>query len=264
MPVSRGQAVSDVENLVVRPWNDLDLVRTALARYRRQIAAVICEPIMCNTGAILPLAGYLEGLRGLCTDTGTLLIFDEVITGFRVAAGGAQGRFGVRPDLSCLGKIIGGGLPVGAFGGRAEIMDMLAPIGPVYQAGTLSGNPVTMAAGRATLDLLDSQAFARLESLGTRAELGLTDALRSSGVRGCVQRVGSMLTLFLGIEGARNLAEVERSDRARFARLFFAMLERGFYLPPSPFEALFISLAHSESDVDDLVEAMREALRVSG
>jgi glutamate-1-semialdehyde 2,1-aminomutase len=171
---------------------------------------------------------------------------------------------GVEPDLSCFGKIIGGGLPVGAFGGRREIMDLLAPLGPVYQAGTLSGNPVTMAAGRATLDLLGERAYARLEAMGERVEGELEDALRRTGVAGCVQRVGSMFTLFFGIRGARNLPEVERADRDRFRAFFYGMLERGFYLPPSPFEAAFLSLAHSDADIDAFLDAATQTLMTLG
>jgi glutamate-1-semialdehyde 2,1-aminomutase len=190
-----------------------------------------------------------------------LLIFDEVVTGFRLGRGGAQARFDVEPDLTCLGKIIGGGLPVGAFGGRNDVMALLAPTGPVYQAGTLAGNPVTMSAGRATLALLDDVAYRRLETLGSALSAGLTRILAGHGVAGCVQRVGSMFTLFFGIDQARNLADVQRTDRERFRRFFHGMLKRGFYLPPSPFEAAFLSLAHTEQDVQDFLAAADEVLR---
>ena len=224
------------------------------------LAAVVIEPIAANMGVVPPEPGFLDRLRALTMACGALLVFDEVITGFRVAPGGAQELLGVTPDLTCLGKIIGGGLPVGCFGGRADVMAMLAPDGPVYQAGTLSGNPVAMAAGRETLALLDGRAYARLEALGARAEEGLVAALADSGRRGVVRRVGSMLTLFLGIDRARSYADVEGVDRAAFRRFFHGMLARGFYLPPSPFEASFLSLAHTEADVDAYVAAARAVL----
>jgi glutamate-1-semialdehyde 2,1-aminomutase len=211
-------------------------------------------------GVIEPAPGFLDLLREITAAAGTLLIFDEVISGFRVARGGAQHRLGIDPDLTCLGKIIGGGLPVGAFGGRKEIMDMLAPVGPVYQAGTLSGNPVTMAAGQATLALLDERAYERLEHVGARVAVGLRDAIAAAGIRGCVQQVASMFTVFFGIEGASSLPAVEQADRDQFRRFFFAMLERGFYLPPSPFEAAFLSLAHTDDDLAAFLTAAREAL----
>jgi glutamate-1-semialdehyde 2,1-aminomutase len=264
LPDSAGVPEAVTMHTAVADYNAIEEVRAYVAAHQAELAAIVVEPIAANMGVVPPVAGFLEGLRGLTHACGALLVFDEVITGFRVARSGAQGRLGITPDLTCLGKIIGGGLPVGAFGGRADIMDLLAPLGPVYQAGTLSGNPLTMTAGRETLALLDAQAYARLEALGSRAEAGLVGALRDNKALGCVQRTGSMLTLFLGIAGARNLADVERVDRARFRAFFFAMLERGFYLPPSPFEAMFISLAHSESDVDDFIAAAREALHASG
>ena len=264
LPDSAGVPEAVTMHTGVTAYNAIAEVRAYVAAHTGEIAAIIVEPVAANMGVVPPAAGFLEELRELTRACGVLLVFDEVITGFRVARGGAQGRLGVTPDLTCLGKIIGGGLPVGAFGGRADIMDLLAPLGPVYQAGTLSGNPLTMTAGRETLALLDAGAYARLEALGSRAEEGLVRALRDCKAPGCVQRVGSMLTLFFGIDRASNLVDVERVDRGRFREFFFAMLERGFYLPPSPFEAMFISLAHSESDVDDFVAAAREALHTSG
>jgi glutamate-1-semialdehyde 2,1-aminomutase len=247
----------------VAAYNAPSAVRELLERRGSDLAAIVVEPIAANMGVVPPEPGFLEMLRESTRASGALLIFDEVITGFRVDHGGAQARLGVEPDLTCLGKIIGGGLPVGAFGGRRDVMQLLAPDGPVYQAGTLSGNPVTMAAGRETLALLAPPVYEQLEGLGSQAEEGLVRALRDGHVRGCVQRVGSMLTLFLGIDQARNLGEVEQADRARFRAFFFAMLERGFYLPPSPFEAMFLSLAHTASDIDDFTNAAREALRAS-
>jgi glutamate-1-semialdehyde 2,1-aminomutase len=261
LPDSAGVPEAITSHTLVAAYNDLAQVEAYVAANGDELAAIVIEPIAANMGVVPPDAGFLAGLRAVTERCGALLVFDEVITGFRVGRAGAQGLLGVTPDLTCLGKIIGGGLPVGAFGGRADVMDMLAPVGPVYQAGTLSGNPVTMAAGLATLELLDRHAYARLEELGARTEAGFRDALSAAGRRGCVQRVGSMLTLFLGIDRARDLADVEALDKPGFARFFFAMLERGFYLPPSPFEAMFLSLAHTDADVDDLVAAAAAALR---
>lgn len=260
VPDSAGVPEAIASNTLVATYNSTEEVAGYLAAYGDQIAAVIIEPIAANMGIVKPDQGFLEHLREATRAAGSLLIFDEVISGFRVARGGAQARLGIEPDLTCLGKIIGGGLPVGAFGGRTEIMNQLAPLGPVYQAGTLSGNPVTMAAGHATLSLLDPAAYVRLEELGERVAVGLREALSRSGVVGCVQQVGSMFTLFFGIERAANLSEVERADRDSFRQFFFAMLERGFYLPPSPFEAAFLSLAHTDTDVGDFLSAAAEAL----
>ncbi len=262
VPDSAGVPEAVTAHTVVARYNAIDEVRRYVAAEGTALAAVIVEPVAANMGVVPPEKTFLRELREISQECGALLIFDEVITGFRLARGGAQATFGVVPDLTCLGKIIGGGLPVGAFGGRADVMDLLAPLGPVYQAGTLSGNPVTMAAGRETLALLTDDAYARLDALGARAEDGLHRALGNAKIPGTVQRAGSMLTVFFGIDGARDLADVERIDRARFRTFFFAMLERGFYLPPSPFEAWFISLAHTESDIDDLVDAAGEAMRV--
>jgi len=261
LPDSAGVPESVTMHTVVADYNAVDEVRTFVAARGAELAAVIIEPVAANMGVVPPAPGFLAALREATAACGALLIFDEVITGFRLGRGGAQGQFGITPDLTCLGKIIGGGLPVGAFGGRADVMEQLAPLGPVYQAGTLAGNPVTMAAGRETLTLLDDAAYARLEALGDRLATGLTTVLAERGVPGCVQRAGSMLTLFFGLARARTLAEVERLDRARFRSFFYGMLERGFYLAPSPFEALFLSLAHSESDVDETIAAADEVLR---
>lgn len=260
VPDSAGVPEAIAANTLVATYNS-DEADAYFTAYGDEIAAVIVEPIAANMGIVPPAGGFLERLRGITSDAGALLIFDEVISGFRVGRGGAQESLGVRPDLTCLGKIIGGGLPVGAFGGRAEIMDLLAPLGPVYQAGTLSGNPVTMAAGAATLSLLDQSAYARLETMGAWIASELSDALRRSDVIGCVQRVGSMFTIFFGIEPPRSLADVERANRETFRRFFFAMLDRGFYLPPSPYEAAFLSLAHKESDLEAFIAAARGTLR---
>jgi len=261
LPDSAGVPESVTMHTVVADYNAIDDVRTFVAARGGELAAVIIEPVAANMGVVPPAPGFLAALREATAACGALLIFDEVITGFRLGRGGAQGQFGITPDLTCLGKIIGGGLPVGAFGGRADVMEQLAPLGPVYQAGTLAGNPVTMAAGRETLTLLDDAAYARLEALGDRLATGLTTVLAERGVPGCVQRVGSMLTLFFGLAQARTLADVERLDRTRFRSFFYGMLARGFYLAPSPFEALFLSLAHSESDVDETIAAADEVLR---
>jgi glutamate-1-semialdehyde 2,1-aminomutase len=260
IPDSSGVPEAIAANTLVAAYNSAEEVQAYFDAYGHEIAAVIVEPIAGNMGVVPPAAGFLASLRYTTRRAGSLLIFDEVISGFRVAHGGAQARLGIEPDLTCLGKIIGGGLPVGAFGGRAEVMDMLAPVGPVYQAGTLSGNPVTMAAGSATLRLLDEGAYARLEAMGGRMAAGLRGALERAGLRGCVQQVGSLFTTFFGIPNARNLADVEGADRETFRRFFFAMLERGHYLPPSPFEAAFLSLAHTEGDVDEFVAAAADAL----
>jgi glutamate-1-semialdehyde 2,1-aminomutase len=199
-------------------------------------------------------------LRSICDEHGTLLIFDEVITGFRVARGGAQQLFGVRPDLTCLGKIAGGGLPLGIYGGRADVMDMVAPVGPVYQAGTLSGNPVAVAAGLATLKRLDERAFVALEGLGRGLEDELSRAVRRSGAKARIQRVGSAFTLFFTTEEVVDLASAKKSDTAQYARYFHGMLERGYLLPPAQFEAAFVSLAHTLEDVQGFVTAAREVL----
>jgi glutamate-1-semialdehyde 2,1-aminomutase len=261
LPDSAGVPESVTMHTMVADYNALDQVRAYVAAKGMELAAVIVEPVAANMGVVPPDEGFLAILREATRACGALLIFDEVITGFRLGRDGAQGRFGIEPDLTCLGKIIGGGLPVGAFGGRADVMEQLAPIGPVYQAGTLAGNPVTMAAGRETLALLDDAAYAHLETLGARLENGLDAILARHHVDACVQRVGSILTLFFGIQRAATLADVERLDRKRFRRFFFGMLERGFYLPPSPFEAMFLSLAHTERDVDDFLAAAEDVLQ---
>lgn len=263
LPDSAGVPESITMHTVVADYNAPEQVRAYVEARGAQLAAVIVEPVAANMGVVPPRESFLRELRDVTLACGALLIFDEVITGFRLGRGGAQGHFGVAPDLTCLGKIIGGGLPVGAFGGRTDVMEQLAPLGPVYQAGTLAGNPVTMTAGRETLRLLDGAAYARLEEIGARLATGLEEILERCGVRGCVQRAGSMFTLFFGIERAESLAAVERIDRERFRSFFFGMLERGFYLPPSPFEALFVSIAHSESDVDDFLTAADDVLKTT-
>ena len=246
------------------PFNDIDALRFAFEQNKGEIAAVIVEPIPANAGLILPAPGYLEAMRKLCTDHGTLLIFDEVMTGFRVARGGAQELLGVRPDLSCFGKVIGGGLPVGAVGGRSDIMDFFAPLGPVYQAGTLSGNPLAMAAGLAQLKILEEQnIFMKLEELGASLEAQTRDCLKSSGLDYAFYRVGSMFCLFFTRQPVRNLEDAKTADLKQYARFFHALLENGIYLAPSQFETGFLSAAHSEDDIAQTAQAMRHALRAN-
>jgi len=241
-------------------YNDVEGLERALAA-SPPVAAVILEPIAANMGVVPPRDGYLARIRELTRAAGTLLIFDEVISGFRVAAGGAQELYGVTPDLTCLGKVIGGGLPVGAVGGRAELMDLLAPLGPVYQAGTLSGNPVACSAGLATLSLLTKDAYQQLEKTSAALESGLHEAIVSAGVNATVQRVGSLLTLFFGLTRAESFVDAAKADTAAFGRFFRAMIERGVYLPPSQYEAWFVSLAHGPQEIATIVDAARAALR---
>jgi glutamate-1-semialdehyde 2,1-aminomutase len=240
--------------------NDLPGVRDLFRQRGDRIAAIIVEPVAGNMGVVPPAAGFLEGLREVTREHGALLIFDEVITGFRIAYGGAQERYGVRPDLTCLGKIIGGGLPVGAYGGSRSVMSEVSPLGGVYQAGTLSGNPLAVAAGLAAIRALDRRAYERLEALGARLERGMLEGARKAGVPLTVNRVGSMLTAFFCPGPVVDYASARGSDTARYARFFGAMLERGVYLAPSQFEAAFVSLAHSEADLDAAGRAAAEAL----
>ncbi len=243
------------------PYNDLEAVRRAAGRYRGEIAALIVEPVAGNMGVVLPRPGFLEGLRTLCDQEGILLIFDEVITGFRVAWGGAQARYGVTPDLTCLGKIIGGGLPVGAYGGRRDLMSQMAPSGPIYQAGTLSGNPVAVAAGLATLKALQQPGvYASLEEQGSWLAGELAGAAARRGVPVTVNRVGSMFTLFFTDSAVTNLEEAKKADLHRFRKFFQVMLAAGVYLPPSQFEALFLSMAHRPADLQAALAAAEQAL----
>ena len=262
VPDSRGVPAALAALTVALPFNDLDAVARLMAARGSEVAVVVVEPVAGNMGVVPPAPGYLQGLRELCTRHGALLLFDEVITGFRVAPGGAQALYGVRPDLTCLGKIIGGGLPVGAYGGRRDLMEQVAPLGGVYQAGTLSGNPLAVAAGLATLKALESgEAYRRLEALGARLEAGLTAAARAAGVPLAVNRVGSMLTAFFTSAPVVDLASAKRSDTARYAKFFHAMLERGVFLAASQFEAAFVSLAHTDEDIEAAARAAREALK---
>jgi glutamate-1-semialdehyde 2,1-aminomutase len=246
------------------PFNSVDALRHAFENNKGEIAAVIVEPIPANAGLIIPAPGFLETLRGLCTAHGALLIFDEVMTGFRVARGGAQELLGIQPDLSCFGKVIGGGLPVGAVGGRAEIMDFLAPLGPVYQAGTLSGNPLAMAAGLAQLKILEEQdVFAKLETLGAQLEAETRAALKSADIHHVFYRIGSMFCLFFTGKTVRNLADARTANLEHFAHFFHALMRKGIYIAPSQFETGFISAAHTGQDIEQTVKAMREALRTN-
>ena len=259
LPDSPGVPASFGAETIVAPFNDLPAVEAALDKYADSVAAVIVEPVCGNMGVIPPAPSFLPGLRDLTRREGALLVFDEVITGFRISAAGAQGLYGIAPDLTCLGKVLGGGLPLAAFGGRAEIMDLLAPDGPVYQAGTLSGNPVAVAAGLATLkELSRGRVYEQLEEMGRQLQDGFERTLKHKGIPGVVNRVGSMLTLFFGLEGVRDADEARRADRGQFARFFHGMLERGVYFPPAPFEAAFLSLAHTPGDVEKTVAAFEE------
>jgi glutamate-1-semialdehyde 2,1-aminomutase len=261
IPGSAGVPAVVAATTIVVPINDLGAVAAALDSHAGRVAAIIVEPVAANVGVVAPASGFLEGLRSLATAHGTVLIFDEVITGFRVAHGGAQQRYGVRPDLTVLGKIIGGGMPVGAYGGRRDLMALVAPEGPVYQAGTLSGHPLTMAAGLATLDLLDAALYARLEATGARLEAGLRHAAAEAGRTVAIARVGSLLTVFFRATVPTTTDEAMASERSAYAAFFGAMLDRGILLPPSQFEAWFISAAHGDDDITATLAAARAAFR---
>ncbi len=261
LPDSGGVPAPLAALTLTAPFNDLDAVRAHFRARGGEIAAVIVEPVAGNMGVVPPRPGFLEGLRELTRAHGALLIFDEVITGFRVAYGGAQALYGIRPDLTCLGKIIGGGLPVGAYGGSRALMSHVAPLGTVYQAGTLSGNPLAVSAGLATLrQLRQPGVYATLEARGSELERGLRAAAEKAGVPLAVNRVGSMLTGFFCDGAVTDYASAKRADTARYARFFHAMLARGVFLAPSQFEAAFVSLAHSEADLADAARAAAEAL----
>ena len=264
-PNSPGVTSGTAKDTLIAGYNDLDSVKELFIRYTDQIAAVIIEPVVGNMGVVIPQPGFLQGLRDLCTKYGTVLIFDEVMTGFRLSKGGAQQLYGITPDLSTFGKIIGGGLPVGAYGGKQEIMDMLAPKGPVYQAGTLSGNPLAMAAGLTALKILDETdgLYEMLEDKSARLEDGLKKCLTDLNFPGVVNRVGSMFTLFFTKEGqVTSYAEACKCDTATYAKFFKMALESGVYLAPSQFEAGFMSAAHTTKKIDKTIEATYEALKV--
>ena len=260
IPGSPGVPAGTVADTLTAPYNDVRAVEEVVSVHARDLAAVIVEPVAGNMGCVLPAAGYLEGLREITRRAGALLVFDEVITGFRLGLGGAQGHYAVTPDLTCLGKIIGGGLPVGAYGGRADIMARVAPEGPVYQAGTLSGNPLAMAAGCAALDALRAPGvYERLATLTTKLTDGLAAAAKAASVEVTINRIASMFTVFFCRGPVTDYASAKASDTAAYARFFHGMLRRGVYLPPAQFEAAFVSLAHADLDLDATLRAAGEA-----
>ena len=261
IPTSAGVTESFAADTLVATYNDLDSVRTHFEDHGQEIACVIVEPVAGNMGVVPPAHGFLEGLRELTSAQGALLIFDEVITGFRVGYGGAQQRYGVQPDVTCLGKIIGGGLPVGAYGGRRDVMETVSPLGPMYQAGTLSGNPVAVAAGITTLKLLRQPGvYDELDRKAARLADGLRQVFLDAETPLAINRVGSMMTLFFTSEEVGGWAAVEGTDKDGYSRFFHRMIEEGVYLPPSPFEAMFVSAAHTDSDLDATVKAAKRAL----
>jgi glutamate-1-semialdehyde 2,1-aminomutase len=261
VPNSPGVTKGTSQDTLVLRYNDVDGLETALARHGSWIAAVIVEPVVGNMGCVVPTAEFLAALRRLTERHGAVLIFDEVMTGFRVAYGGAQSLFGVLPDLTTLGKIVGGGMPIGAYGGKGEIMDRVLPAGKVFQAGTLSGNPIATAAGIATLKVLrDQPPYKRLEEISAKLAEGLQQAARAAGVPHSIARVGSMMTLFFNADPVTDWDVASRCDTARFARYFWKLLERGVYMPCSQYEALFVSAAHSDDDIQTTIDAAKDAL----
>ncbi|WP_128083717.1 glutamate-1-semialdehyde 2,1-aminomutase [Paenibacillus sp. DMB5] len=261
LPDSPGVPEGVAVNTITVPYNDLEGVKIAFERYGNEIAAVIVEPIAGNMGVVPPQPGFLEGLRKVTTGYGALLIFDEVMTGFRVNRSCAQGLFGIEPDLTCFGKVIGGGLPVGAYGGRGEIMEQMAPAGPIYQAGTLSGNPLAMAAGYSTLQLLTPEVYDRLETLGARLEAGLKRNSVDTGIPLTINRIGSMVCPFFTEGPVYNFETAKTSNLEQFRSYFGKMLDQGISVPPSQFEGMFVSGVHSEQDIDDTLEAHYQALK---
>ncbi|MEO1002515.1 MAG: glutamate-1-semialdehyde 2,1-aminomutase [Cyanobacteria bacterium J06638_7] len=260
LPDSPGVPRSTAAATLTAPYNDLEAVKRLFAENPGEIAGVILEPVVGNAGFITPVPGFLEGVREVTKEQGALLVFDEVMTGFRIAYGGAQAKFGVTPDLTTLGKVIGGGLPVGAYGGRADIMAMVAPAGPMYQAGTLSGNPLAMTAGLKTLELLQRPgSYERLDATTRRLMEGILEAAKAAGLPICGGSISAMFGFFLCEGPVRNFEEAKAADAARFGKLHRAMLERGVYLAPSAFEAGFTSLAHSDQDIDATIAAFRES-----
>jgi glutamate-1-semialdehyde 2,1-aminomutase len=260
VPDSAGVPQATASGTLTLPYNDVDALRALFDRYGKDIAAVIVEPVVGNMGCVPPAPGFLEAILELCKANGAVSIFDEVMTGCRLSPAGMQGRAGLRPDMTCLGKIVGGGMPLAAYGGRRAIMEKVAPLGPVYQAGTLSGNPVAVAAALATLDRLDDRLYAHLETLGARLEAGLSAVIRDKGLEACVQRVGSMITLFFARGPVRSWDDAKACDTKRFAAFHAGMLARGQYWPPSQFEAAFLSGAHTVGDIDQTIEAARASL----
>jgi glutamate-1-semialdehyde 2,1-aminomutase len=261
LPDSPGVPKTTTSNTLTAPYNDLEKVKQLFAENKQEIAGVILEPVVGNAGFITPDAGFLEGLRELCSENGTLLVFDEVMTGFRIAYGGAQQKFGITPDLTTLGKVIGGGLPVGAYGGRQDIMAMVAPAGPMYQAGTLSGNPLAMTAGIKTLELLQKPgSYEYLEKITQRLSAGLLEIATQCGHSVCGGHLSAMFGLFFTPGPVHNYEDAKKSDLAKFARFHRGMLENGIYLAPSQFEAGFTSLAHTEADIDQTLAAAKKVL----
>ncbi|MCF7804032.1 MAG: glutamate-1-semialdehyde 2,1-aminomutase [Candidatus Marinimicrobia bacterium] len=265
-PNSPGVTKGTAKDTHIAQFNDLDSVQALLRDHGGDaFAAIIVEPVAGNMGTIPPKTGFLEGLRSFCDNNDIVLIFDEVMTGFRVALGGAQARYGVMPDLTTLGKIIGGGMPVGAYGGKQEIMEHVSPTGPVYQAGTLSGNPVAMAAGLKTLQLIQSEmVYEGLEEISNRLEMGMLENLEETGVPATINRVGSMFCQYFSDNPVENFEDASNADRDKFNTYFVEMMNSGIYIAPSPFEAGFVSLAHTEADIDRTLEAHRKALEAIG
>ena len=265
LPDSKGVPEAFASQTLIAEYNNLASVEAQLSANPDTVAAIIIEPVPGNMGVVLPDQNFLAELRRLTVEAGVVLIFDEVMSGFRLARGGAQELYGIDPDLSCFGKVIGGGLPLAAVGGRRDIMDCLAPLGPVYQAGTLSGNPLAVTAGIETLKLMNAPgAYERLNELGSRLAEGLRRAIRDAGVQACVNQLGSMITVFFGVEQVRDYTSAVSCDTAMFARYFHGMLERGMYLPPSQFEAAFVSLAHGEAEIDETVFAATQVMQQLG
>jgi glutamate-1-semialdehyde 2,1-aminomutase len=261
LPDSMGVPANIVEQTIVVPYNDLPSVKTCVEAYADQIAAIIVEPVAGNMGVVPPVTGFLEGLRELCTESGALLIFDEVITGFRVSLGGAQELFGIRPDITCLGKIIGGGLPAAAFGGSKRIMEYLAPVGGVYQAGTLSGNPLAVSAGLKTLQILErTNPYSKLDDTADRLTRGMGEILTRKSIPHTINRVGSMFSIFFHPGPVTSYEEAIKADKSAFIKFFENMLNQGIYLAPSPFEAWFVSTAHSKTDISRTLEAAEKSL----
>lgn len=261
LPDSPGVPESVASNTIAVPYNDLESVQLAFERFGEEIAAVIVEPVAGNMGVVPPQPGFLEGLRKVTSDYGSILIFDEVMTGFRVDLNCAQGRYGVTPDLTCLGKVIGGGLPVGAYGGKRELMDQIAPAGPIYQAGTLSGNPLAMAAGYTTLKLLTPAVYEQLEERGARLQAGFERNAKEFGIPLTINRIGSMVCPFFTNTPVVNFDTAKTSDLDRFRRYFAAMVQEGVSVPPSQFEGMFISAAHTLEDIDATIEANYNAFK---
>ncbi|MBK8217990.1 MAG: glutamate-1-semialdehyde 2,1-aminomutase [Myxococcales bacterium] len=263
VPDSAGVPEGTAKNTLTCAYNDTAGLEALFAARGKEIAAVIVEPVVGNMGLVTPEPGFLEAILALCKKHGAVSIFDEVMTGSRLSRGGYQGRVGLRPDMTCLGKIVGGGMPLAAYGGRREIMEKVAPVGPVYQAGTLSGNPVAVSAGLATLELLDAALYDKLEALGARLEKGLVAAIAKAEAPACVQRIGSMITLFFTKGPVRSWDDAKASDTKRFGRFHGELLSRGVYWPPAQYEAAFISGAHTEADIDATIAAAQAALLAS-